>query len=108
MQTVTFDNFMNIHLIVAEVRAAEPVEGTSKLLKLQLFDGSGDRQIVAGVAQQYEPAELVGKKIVIVANLQPAVIRGVESNGMLLAADLDGKPSILFPKQDILPGTRVR
>ena len=85
------------------------MEGTDKLLQLQLDVGElGPRQIVAGIAQAYEADQLVGMKIVIVANLKPARIRGVESQGMLLAADLDGRPIVATFGEDVAPGTRVR
>ena len=108
MTTISFDQFMQTRLIVSSIEEAERVPGTDKLLRLILNDGEGRRQIVAGVAHAYAPEELLGKKIVLVANLQPAVIRGVESNGMLLAADIDGLPKIIFAPPDVPPGTRVR
>ncbi len=88
---------------------ATRIEGTDKLLQLQLDVGElGPRQIVAGIAETYEAEQLVGMKIVIVANLKPARIRGVESEGMLLAADLDGRPIVATFAEDVAPGTRVR
>ena len=78
------------------------------LPELRVNDGAVDRIIVAGVAQEYSPEELKGRKIVIVANLEPATIRGVTSNGMLLAADVNGKPVILFAPDSVAPGSRVR
>ena len=105
---ISIDRFMEVELRVALVLEAERVEGTDKLMKLQLDAGSERRQIVAGVAEAYEPGELVGKRIVIVANLKPARIRGVESQGMLLAGDLDGKPIVATFDRDVPPGTRVR
>lgn len=105
---ISIDRFMEVELRVALVLEAERVEGTDKLMKLQLDAGSERRQIVAGIAQAYEPDELVGKRIVIVANLKPARIRGVESQGMLLAGDLDGKPIVATFDRDVPPGTRVR
>jgi len=83
---ITIDQFKEIDLRVATVLAAEPVPGADKLLKLQIDLGEEQRQLVAGIAQQYQPDDLVGCQIVVVANLKPAVIRGVESQGMLLAA----------------------
>ncbi|UCD38520.1 MAG: methionine--tRNA ligase subunit beta, partial [Fidelibacterota bacterium] len=89
---VTFDDFQKVDLRIAEVLAAEKVAGADKLLKLQISLGDEERQIIAGIAQHYEAQELVGRRIVVVANLQPAKIRGEESRGMLLAAeDQDGK-----------------
>jgi methionyl-tRNA synthetase len=87
---ITFDEFFNTQLKTAKVLEAEKVEGTDKLLKLQVQVGDEKRQLVAGVAQFYTPEEMVGKNIVIVANLKPAKIRGIKSQGMLLAAK-DGK-----------------
>ncbi len=106
---LSFDKFMQIDLRVARITEAERVEGTDKLLRLQLDVGDlGPRQIVAGVAEAYETDQLVGMKIVIVANLKPARIRGVESQGMLLAADLGGRPIVATFGEDVAPGTRVR
>jgi len=106
---VNYDKFMQTELRVALVTAAERVEGTDKLLKLQLDVGElGPRQIVAGLAESYAADELVGKRIIIVANLKPAKIRGVESNGMLLAGDLDGRAIVATFEGPVPPGTRVQ
>ena len=106
---LSFDKFLRTELRVARVVEAARVEGTDKLLQLQLDVGElGPRQIVAGIAEAYEPEQLVGKHIVIVANLKPARIRGVESQGMLLAADFDGRPIVATFEEDVAPGTRVR
>lgn len=105
---VSVADFFEIQLRVARVLAAEPVEKTDKLLKLRVDLGGEERQIVAGVARAYEPAALLGKLIVVVANLEPARIRGVESQGMLLAADVDGRPIVATFEEDVPPGTRVR
>ncbi|PIR21254.1 MAG: methionine--tRNA ligase [Deltaproteobacteria bacterium CG11_big_fil_rev_8_21_14_0_20_47_16] len=86
---ISIDDFAKIELRVAEITSAEKVEGADKLLKLQVSLGDSTRQIVAGIAKHYDPATLVGKKIVVVANLKPAKLRGVESQGMLLAASDD-------------------
>ena len=94
-------------LKVAEVLAAERVEGTTKLLKLQIDIGSEKRQIIAGVAEYYTPEKITGMKIIVVANLQPATIRGVESNGMLLAAKKGKKLFLVVPEGDIAPGASV-
>jgi methionyl-tRNA synthetase len=106
---LSYDKFMNIELRVAKIVEAARVEGTDKLMQLQLDVGElGPRQIVAGIAQAYEAEQLVGRRIIIVANLKPARIRGVESNGMLLAGDLDGRPIVATFDEDVPPGTRVR
>ena len=83
---ITITDFFKTELRTAKVLAAEPVAGTEKLLKLQVEVGTEQRQIVAGLALHYKPEELVGKLVVIVANLMPAKLRGIESCGMLLAA----------------------
>ena len=105
---VNINDFFRIELRVAKVLSAEAVPKTDKLLKLEVDLGSEQRQLVAGVAQVYEPDEIVGKNIIVVANLQPARIRGVESRGMLLAADVGGRPIVATFEEDVPPGTRVR
>ena len=90
---ISYDDFAKLDLRVAKILDAEKVEGSDKLLKLKIRVGNEERQLVAGIAQHYAPDELLGKKIIIIANLEPRKIRGVESNGMLLAAaeEKDGK-----------------
>jgi len=105
---ISLDRFLSVDLRVARVQSAERVAGTDRLLKLQIDLGSEQRQIVAGIATSYQPEELVGRKIVVVANLQPARVRGVESQGMLLAADGGEGPVVATFDQDVVPGTRVR
>ena len=83
---IDISDFAKVNLTVAEITEAEKVDGADKLLKLQVNTGSESRQLVAGIAEYYQPGDIIGKKIVIVANLQPANIRGIDSNGMLLAA----------------------
>jgi methionyl-tRNA synthetase len=106
--TITIEDFLRVDLRVAKVVAAERIEGADKLLKLQLDVGGVPRQIVAGIAKAYTPEQLVGKSIVVVANLKPAKLRGVESQGMLLAADLDGRPVVATFEEAVNSGTRVR
>jgi methionyl-tRNA synthetase len=107
---ITLEEFQKIELRVATVLRAERVPGTDKLLKLQIDVGSEQRQLVAGIAKHYTPEELLGKQIVVVANLQPAVIRGVESQGMLLAASTDDQAQLaLVTLQRPVPnGCRVK
>jgi len=99
--------FSRFELRVAEVTEAVKVEGADKLLKLQIDLGGEKRQIVAGVAQQYDPEQITGMKIIVVTNLKPAVIRGVESNGMLLAARKGKKLVLLTPDSDLPAGAKV-
>jgi methionyl-tRNA synthetase len=109
--TISIDDFAKIELKVAEVLAAERVQGADKLLQLRVSLGTEERTVLAGVAQFYEPETLVGRKIVLIANLAPRKIRGVVSHGMILAADAgeDGNGvAILSPDKDVPPGSRVR
>lgn len=105
---ITYEDFMKVDLRAARVLAAEKVEGADKLLKLQIDVGAETRQIVAGIAQEYAPESLVGRTIVVVTNLQPRKVRGVESNGMLLAAGDDAVQGLVTLDADVPPGTRVR
>ena len=105
---ISYGDFNKIDICIAEIKAAEKVENADKLLKLQVCLGDEQRQIVAGIAQYYEPDALIGRKIVLLANLEPAKIRGVVSNGMLLAADVDGRPILLQPDSDIPAGSKVK
>jgi methionyl-tRNA synthetase len=101
-------DFARIELRAALVTAAEKVEGSKKLVKLQVDLGPEKRQVVAGIAESYAPETLVGKKVVIVANLKPAQLMGVESNGMVLAASVDGKAVLCTFDGDVPPGAKVK
>ncbi len=105
---LSIERFFETELRVARIVTAERVPNADKLLRLQVDLGDEQRQIVAGIALSYEAETLVGKSIVVVTNLQPARIRGVESQGMLLAADLGGRPILATFEEDVPPGTRVR
>jgi len=106
---ISIDDFMKVELRTAKVLAAERVPKSNKLLKLQVDAGAEQRTLVAGIAEAYEPDALVGKTVVIVFNLKPAKLMGVESNGMVLAASPDGgKPTVVSFEQPPPPGTRVR
>ena len=101
-------DFQKVDLRVAEVLAAERVPKSKKLLKLSIRVGEETRTLVAGVAEHYEPGDLVGRKVVIVANLQPATLMGVESNGMVLAAEHGGTLSLLTLDRDLPSGAKVK
>jgi methionyl-tRNA synthetase len=106
---ISFDDFMEMELRIATVVDADPVEDTDKLLKLVLDAGEDEhRQVVAGLAQQFSPRELIGESVVLVANLEPATIHGVESQGMILAAGEDEPLALIVPDGDVEPGERVR
>lgn len=108
MEEITFGEFMRMDLRVGEILKAEKVEGTTKLIKLEVDIGTEKRTMVAGIADVYSPEELVGKKLVVIANLKPAVIRGIESQGMILAAEVEGKATIPFFDKDVPTGAKVR
>jgi methionyl-tRNA synthetase len=106
---ISIDEFMKVDLRVAKVLEAEAVPKSKKLIKLKVDTGRDQRTVVAGIAEAYQPEQLVGKTIVIVANLQPAKLMGIESNGMVLAGSPDGRPPVLVGfDQDVPPGSRVR
>jgi methionyl-tRNA synthetase len=106
---ITIDDFMKVDLRVARVLTAEKVANSRKLVKLTIDVGSEHRTLVAGIAEAYEPETLIGRTIVMVFNLKPAKLMGIESNGMVLAASPDGgKPTLVGFDQEIPPGTRVR
>jgi methionyl-tRNA synthetase len=107
MDILEFGDFKKMDLRVAHVKSATMVEGADKLLKLEVDIGGEDRQIVAGIAKHYAPEELTGKNIIVVANLRPAKIRGVESRGMLLAATDGDKVIVLVPDKDAAAGSRI-
>ena len=106
---LSIDEFMKVELRVAKVLEAEAVPKSKKLLKLRIDVGTEQRTIVAGIAEAYQPEQLVGRTIVIVANLKPAKLMGIESNGMVLAASVEGgAPTLLSVDPSMPPGTRVR
>ena len=106
---LSIDEFMRVELRVAKVLEAEAVPKSKKLIKLRVDVGTEQRTIVAGIAEAYQPDQLVGRMIVIVANLKPAKLMGIESNGMVLAASVEGgAPSLLAVDPSMPPGTRVR
>jgi len=105
---ISFEEFQQIDLRVAKVLEAEKVEKADKLLKMEIDLGTEQRTIVAGIALNYKPEEMVGKQIVVVTNLEPTKIRGIESNGMLLAAVVDDNQlSLVVPEKEMLNGTRI-
>lgn len=105
---ITIEQFQEVALRVGTVRAAEPHPNADRLVVLRVDLGTEERQIVAGIRKHYEPETLVGRQVVIVANLAPATLRGVESQGMLLAASSDGKVVLVRPDEEVAPGATVR
>ena len=106
---IDFSEFQKVEIIVARIVSAEPVAGTDKLIKMQVDDGRGGRQMVAGIAPWIKPQELIGLHVPIVANLKPAKLRGELSEGMLLAAQDDkGNLSLVVMQKEIAPGSLVK
>ena len=105
---IGIDDFAKVELRVAEIKACEPVKRAKKLLKLTLDDGQGQRTVASGIAKYYTPDQLVGRRIVLVANLKPAVLCGVESCGMILAADCEGGDVKVIFVDDIPVGSKIR
>src|SRR5204863_6166851 len=107
---ITIDDFSKVDLRVATVVEAERVKGADKLLRLVVDLGFEKRQILAGIALAYQPEALIGRKVVIVANLQPRKLRGLESNGMIVAASFgeDGTPVLASFLEDVPVGARLK
>jgi methionyl-tRNA synthetase len=105
---IDISEFGKVELRAAKVTAAEKVSGSNKLVKMQVDLGGESRQLVAGIAESYDPAALVGKTVVVVANLKPAKLMGVESNGMVLAGSIDGKAVLCTFDGEVAPGTKVK
>ncbi len=106
--TISIQDFSEIDLRVAEIKAVEEHPNADKLLVLKIDAGDGEKQLVAGIKGHYSAEELIGKKIVVVNNLAPAVLRGVESQGMLLAARDGDNVVLLTTEKNVGPGSRVQ
>lgn len=104
---ITIDDFRKLDLRVGTVTYAEPHPNADRLLVLKVDVGNEQRQLVAGIRAHYEPATLVGRQIVVVVNLEPAKLRGIESQGMLLAASIGEELTLLTPDKTIEPGATV-
>lgn len=105
---ITFEEFQKLDLRVAKIIKAEKIENSEKLLKLEVDIGDETRQIIAGIGRVYNSEDLIDKEIIIVANLEHKKLMGLESQGMLLAADSDSGPVLLRPEKDVLPGTKIK
>ncbi|MDQ7786507.1 MAG: methionine--tRNA ligase subunit beta [Thermodesulfovibrionales bacterium] len=105
---ISFEDFKKLDIRIGKIIAAERVQDTEKLLKIEIDLGTEKRQLVAGIAQSYEPDALIGKEIPVLLNLEPRTIRGVESHGMILAAVSDGKAVLMHPDKEVPPGSIIR
>ncbi|MBI2482221.1 MAG: methionine--tRNA ligase subunit beta [Candidatus Vogelbacteria bacterium] len=109
LNTIPYDDFARSELKIVQIKTAERVEGSEKLLKIIVDDGSDtDRQIISGIGKYYDPAELLGKQVVIVTNLEPRMLMGLESQGMLLAASAGETLALLTPDQPLPPGSNIK
>jgi methionyl-tRNA synthetase len=108
-ELISYDDFMKTKLKVAEIISAEKIAKSKKLMKIKVMLDDGERQVVAGIAEHYNPEDLIGKKVVVVANLQPAKLMGEESNGMILTVDKEpGGLQVLLVDNSVKNGTRVK
>ncbi len=109
-EKIGIEDFAKVEMRVGQVKTAERIVGADKLLKLTVDIGSEVRQICAGIAQFYEPESLIGRKVVVVVNLAPRKLRGVESNGMIVAASVgpDGRPVLAGFHEDVEVGARLK
>lgn len=105
---ISIEDFAKVQMRVGQVLAAEKVEGSRKLMKLTVDIGTEVRQVVAGIADAYDAAGLLNKKVVLVANLKPAKLMGVESNGMIVAASIGGRPVLATFAEDVPNGTLLK
>lgn len=109
MENISFDDFVKVQLKTAKILEAEKVEKSEKLIKLQIEVGEEKRQLVAGIGKAYTPDDLIGKTIIIVANLEPKALMGIESQGMLLAAtNEEGLPILLSPEKGVASGIQIK
>jgi methionyl-tRNA synthetase len=105
---ISIEDFAKIQMRVGQILEAEKIEGSRKLIKLRVDIGTEVRQVVAGIAEAYDPASLLNRKVVLVANLKPARLMGVESNGMIVAASVDGKPVLATFAEEVPNGALLK
>lgn len=106
---VSFEDFKKLEIKICKVISAEKIDGSDKLLKLVFDCGGEQRQVAAGIAERYPDASLlIGRELPVLVNLKPKILKGCESNGMILAVDDNGGPVLLHPEKDVPPGSVVR
>jgi methionine--tRNA ligase beta chain len=105
---ITYDEFMRLDIRIGTVTTADKVAGADKLIRLEIDLGAEQRQVVAGMATAYRPEEFVGKQVPILVNLEPRRLKGIESQGMILAVDVSGQPVLLLPDKEVPAGSMVR
>ena len=107
-EIIDINEFAKLDLRIGKIENAERVKGSKKLIKLEVDVGDETRQLVAGIAEEYTPESLIGKLVPVLANLKPVKLMGVESQGMILAVDVNGKPILLHPDREVPAGSRIR
>ena len=105
---ITFSDFRKMEIKIGKIISAEKVEGTDKLIRLEINLGEEKRQLVAGIAKYYGPEELINKEIPVLINLEPRKIKGIESQGMLLAVVEGERPVLLHPDKEVSPGSMIK
>ena len=105
---ISIEDFARVQMRVGQILEAEKVEGSRKLVKLRVDIGTEVRQVVAGIAEAYETESLINRKVVVVVNLKPARLMGIESNGMVVAASVDGKPVLATFAEEVANGALLR
>jgi len=105
---ISYEDFAKLDLRIAKIDSVEPIPGKSKIVKGVVELGSEKRVVIIGGAEFYQPKDLIGKTVVVVANLEPKKLAGIESDAMLLAADVDDKPYWLTVDEDVPPGTKIK
>jgi len=107
-EIIDINEFAKLDLRIGKIENAERVKGSKKLIKLEVDVGDETRQLVAGIAEEYTSESLIGKLVPILANLKPVKLMGVESQGMILAVDVNGKPILLHPDREVPAGSGIR
>ncbi len=104
---IDINEFAKLDLRIGKIETAERIEGSKKLIKLDVDVGTEKRQMVAGIAEDYDPESLIGALVPVLVNMKPAKLMGVESRGMILAVEVNGKPILLHPDKDVPAGSRI-
>ena len=107
-EIIDINEFAKLDLRIGRIANAERIEGSKKLIRLEVDIGNEQRQVVAGIAEEYRPENLIGELIPVLVNLKPAKLMGVESQGMILAVDVNGRPILLHPDTEVPAGSRIR
>ncbi|MDD5144929.1 MAG: methionine--tRNA ligase subunit beta [Candidatus Pacebacteria bacterium] len=105
---ISFEDFKKLDMRIGKILSAEKIEGSDKLLKFEVDFGEEKRQIVSGIAEYFTPESVVGKEFPFVVNLEPRILRGVESSGMIMAVSVEGRPILLVPQEEVPPGSIVK